>query len=549
MPITPSITSIIEAGNRLFAERMPLLMHWQELAEHFYFERADFTTIHSIGEDYAAGAMTSVPALARREMGNLYRAMLRPMDFYSVKAVDEDRNKPDDSRGWLEYATRLMRAAMYRRGGNFTRATVAGDHDHVTFGQCVVEVSPTPDRAALYYRNWHIRDVVWSEDYAGSIQDVHRNCMPSIQTLNQLFPGKVPQKYLDELKKDPHKKIKVRHIVVPAGAYEFGDFKPRAGHAYVSIWVIPEDSVTLETTSRTYRGYVIPRADCVSGSQYARSPFTSIILPDARTKMAIERILLEAGEKAIDPPMIAVQDALRSDVGLFAGGITWVDIEYDERLGEALRPVNSDHSALPFGENMSLRYDQVIREGMMLTKINLPDTSNMTAYQVRKIMEQHMRAHIPMFEPVEVEYNEPLCAETFAVMRTLGAFPANDIPDALRGADVEFSFQSPLKDIENDGKAQKLQEGMGVIQAAALLDPAVGKIPNAMEIARDTLRAIGWPEAWVNNEKKVTAAVQAMAEKQEADQMAATVGGAAEAAGKAAPLVKALTDAGQAAAA
>ncbi|MGE0231424.1 MAG: portal protein [Flavobacteriaceae bacterium] len=547
MPISPSITTIIEAGNRLFEERKPLLLHWQELAEHFYFERADFTVLNSIGADYAANAMTSVPALARREMGNLYRAMLRPLNFFEIKATDDERNDQDDARVWLEYATKVMRAAMYRRGGNFTRATVTGDHDHVTFGQCAIEVCPTPERDALYYRTWHLRDVVWSEDYAGAVQDIHRKTEITLRMLVQRFGDKVPQKLRDEAEKNPFRKIEARHVVVPADAYDFGALKIRPGHRWVSIWTLPKEDVTLEQVPRSFRGYVVPRADTVSGSQYARSPFTSIILPDARTKMAIERILLEAGEKAIDPPMVGVEDVFRSDIGLYAGGLTLIDRDYDEKTGEALRPVNADYSGLPFGENMSERYDMVIREGMMLTKINLPDTSNMTAYQVRKIMEQHMRAHIPMFEPVEVEYNEPLCSETFDVMRSMGAFPASEIPEPLRGADVEFSFQSPLKDIENDGKAQKLQEGMAVVQIAASFDPSVAEMVDPMEITRDTLEAIGWPTDWTRNKDEIAARVQAKAEQMAAEKMAAEAAGAADAAGKAAPMVKAIADAGRAA--
>lgn len=547
MPITPAITTIIESGDRLFAERQPLLLHWQELAEHFYFERADFTVLHSIGEDYASGAMTAVPALARREMGNLYRAMLRPVDFFTIKATDDRRNKAEDAKQWLEYATKLQRAAMYRRGANFTKATTAGDHDHVTFGQCVVGVSPTPDRDGIYYRNWHLRDCAWSEDFAGSVQDFHRNESTPLSVLIRLFGDKVPAKLRADAEKNPHRKIKARHVVVPSNAYDFGDFKPRPDHQWVSIWVMPEENVTLEMVSRSYRGYIVPRADTVSGSQYARSPFTSIILPDARTKMAIERILLEAGEKAVDPPMIAVQDALRSDIGLYAGGITLVDIDYDEKTGEALRPVNADHSALPFGQDMSMRYDQVIREGMMLTKVNLPLTEGMTAYQIRKIMEQQWRQNLPIFEPVETEYSEPLCAESFAVMRSLGAFPANEIPDSLRGADVDFSFQSPLKDIENESKAQKLQEGMAIIQIGAELDPSVAEIARPMEIVRDTLGAIGWPTDWTKTPDQLAAAVkqknEAMAEQRAVQEAA----GAAEAVGKAAPMVKAIGDMSKAA--
>jgi len=61
------------------------------------------------------------------------------------------------------------------------------------------------------------------------------------------------------------------------------------------------------------------------------------------------RTLREAGEKHVDPPMIATVDALRSDIQLYAGGITTVDIEYDERTGEALRPVDRNPGAMPIG--------------------------------------------------------------------------------------------------------------------------------------------------------------------------------------------------------
>ncbi|MTV47254.1 portal protein, partial [Streptococcus pneumoniae] len=80
------------------------------------------------------------------------------------------------------------------------------------------------------------------------------------------------------------------------------------------------------------------------GSQYAHSPAVVAALPDARLLQQITAVILEAGEKAITPPMVGVQEAIRGDVAVYAGGITWVDAEYDERLGEVLRPMTSDKS-------------------------------------------------------------------------------------------------------------------------------------------------------------------------------------------------------------
>ncbi|MER8481181.1 portal protein [Mesorhizobium sp. M1322] len=540
MQTSPAVQTIVDNGNRLFSEKTPLLSHWQELAEHFYYDRADFTGPLNIGGDYAAGSFSSRAAIYRRDMADMYRTMLRPSDFFEIKSLDDARNKVPDARSWLEYATAMQRAVMYRKAAGFSRATEAGDHDHLTFGQAVIEVAPTTDRRNVFYRNWHLRDVAWSEDYTGSVSDVHRNCNPTITQLIQLFPGKVPEALVKDAAKDPYKKIKARHVVVPATVYDTG-IKLRPDQQHISLWVLPDcEGEVLENIGRTYRGYIIPRGPTVSGSQYARSVFTSIILPDSRTQQAIERILLEAGEKAIDPPMIATMEVVRSDIGLGAGGITWLDRDYDERLGEALRPLPMDYSGLPAGQNMSDRLDMTIRMGFMTDKVSIPDTSGMTAYQIRKVVEQQMRAHIPMFEPVEVEYSEPLCSETFTVMRSLGAFPANDIPDSLRGSGIEFSFKSPIKDLEDEGMQQRLIEGLGVIKEAAALDPAVAKLPNAMAIAKDLLRRTGWPEEWINNDKMMAKAAEQMAAEAQAQEAAGAAAGVAEMAGKAAPMVRAL---------
>jgi hypothetical protein len=56
------------------------------------------------------------------------------------------------------------------------------------------------------------------------------------------------------------------------------------------------------------------------------------------------------------PPLVATQDAIKSEVDLSAGGITWIDREYDERLREALHLVR-----WPSDPDVSARLAAVIR--------------------------------------------------------------------------------------------------------------------------------------------------------------------------------------------
>ena len=50
-------------------------------------------------------------------------------------------------------------------------------------------------------------------------------------------------------------------------------------------------------------------------------------------------LIVESLETSYVPPMIIFKGAIPADISIIAGGITWVDSEYDEMLGEVLRPL------------------------------------------------------------------------------------------------------------------------------------------------------------------------------------------------------------------
>lgn len=542
MTLTTVQKEIIEHGDHLFNERRPLLVHWQEIAENFYYDRADFTVSRGVGEDYAHGSFSSYASLARRELGNVLKAMLRSGDWYSMKPKDDSIKIDRETKAFIQWMTGLQRNAMYDPMAGFVRATSEADHDFVTFGNSPINCDFDLKGMHLTHKCCHLRDVVWSEQDNGMIGPVYRQIKMDARVLLKKFGDKLSANVKRDLEKAPFSKVNCRHMVVYRDEYDF-EITGRKNHEFVSIIVDMDHQCILEQKSRSYKGYVIPRWFTVSGSQYARSMATDIILPDARTKQSIERVLLEAGEKAVDPPMIATHEVIRSDLGLYAGGVTWVDIEYDERLGEALRPVSQNMGGLPFGADMSSRYDSIIQEGMLLNKINLPtDMGTMTAYEVRKRMEQFMRAHMPLFEPVESEYNNQLLNEDFQILKAFGAFPSSMIPDSLSGVELEYTFQSPMKDINNDNKAKRFLEGAEILATAMQIDPAQKEQPNMDYIVRDVLLSLGWSGDWLSDIDKVEAVRAAIEQQMQQAAESEAIRNTAQAAGQAAPMVKAMGD-------
>jgi hypothetical protein len=497
------LEQLLKQSEQLFSKRSSLLSLWQTIADNFYPERADFTTVRNMGEEFASNLYTSYPILARRDLGNAIGSMLRPSSkkWFHVRTSNYDK-LDQTSKAWLEMAGDRMRRAMHNRKTQFARATKEADHDFSAFGQNVLQVSPNKDASGMLYRCWHLRDCAWVENADGIADTVFRRWKLTAIELKELFPSTIHRDVAQCVAKEPYKEFNVQHCILPAEHY-VGEKKWNT--PYVSVFFDVDNKHLLEERGLLTQEYVIARWSTVSGSQYAYSPATVAALPDSRLIQAMTRTLLEAGEKAVTPPMIAVQEALRGDISLYAGGVNWVDAAYDERLGEVLRPLTQDQRGLPNGLNMQGEIRAMIAEAFFLNKLALPPPGqDMTAFEVGQRVQEYIRQALPLFEPMESEYNHPLCDKTFDIMMRRGAFGSHfDIPEGVRGAEVEFSFESPLHDAVEREKGQRFLEANSMLAQAVQLDPTAADILDSSTALRDVLEGIGVPAKWTRSESVV----------------------------------------------
>lgn len=526
---------LIKQGDQLFGKRSSLLSLWQEIALNFYPERADFTVTRNVGDEFADHLMSSYPILARRDLGNSFSSMLRRDDWFEIEVAQE----PDgEGKAWLEWATKVQRRVMYDRVASFKRATKEGDHDFAAFGQCVISHEMNANRDALLFRNWHLRDTAWCEGVDGRVDTLHLKWKPTARDLVRLFGNKVSSKVTEAAEKDPYAEINCRRIVLPSEHYESYGEKVRRKMPVTSIYVDVDNQHTMQEQGLLLFPYAIPRWQTVSGSQYAYSPATITALPDARLIQAMTLVLLEAGEKSVNPPLIAAGDAIRSDVDLRAGGITWADAEYDQRLGDVLRPITTDRRGIPVGMEMQTDVRATIIEAFYLNKLTLPmQAGDMTATEVSQRVQEYIRQALPLFEPMEEEYNAAICENTFQLILQNGGFgPPDSIPKSLRGQDVQFKFVSPLRAAVERELGSRFGESVGMVLGAKEVDPTIAANIDFNQALRDALEGVGVPARWIRDED-AAAEERAKIEKQLlAQQMAA----AAESAGKAAPALAAM---------
>lgn len=513
-----AVETLITRGDTLFGNRTTLLTHWQDIAEQFYPQRADFTVSRTLGEEFASHLYSSYPLIVHRELSTSIASILRKRDteWFHI-TVEDDEDLSLAGREWLEFATKRQRKAMYDRRSQFIRATTEGDADFTAFGQTCIshEIDWTKARPHLLYRCWHLRDVAWAERYDGTIGEIHVRWNPRVEELKRLFPGKLHPS-VERLKdNDAMQKINCRRVIIAQDLYH-GETKFAQPHTIVYVDV--DNKHIMAEVGVWTQGFTLPRWQTVSGSQYAYSPAVVAGLPDARLIQAMTLTLLEAGEMAVRPPLVATQDAIREDVQWFPGGITWADVEYDERKGDVLRPISQDKSGIPYGMDAAAEQRAMLATAFYLNKLTLPAVDHdMTATEVRERIQEYIRSALPLFEPMETQYNAVLCDQTFQDLLRAGAFGSvQDVPSELRGREIDFKFTSPLHDAIERDKAATFVETAELIKLASELDPAAMARVDITTALKDALEGIRAPADWNRTDDEIKQIIEEHRQQAEA---------------------------------
>lgn len=525
---------LMKRGNKLFEQKAPFDSLCQEIATNFYAARADFTSKIELGNEFASHQVDSYPELVRRDLANAFASMLRPSNQQWFMAhVDDELERDNSVRAYLEYMNKVTARILYDPQTNMRRTTAEADNDLAAFGNAVVSIVDNKDRNGIVMRAWHLRDCAWAEDEIGNVCALHRKQKITLGNLARQFgAGKVPQKHRHKLDKDPMAEITIRHCALEKDNYTpYGPKKDFGGLPFISVWYTEEGDILAEIPEPSMP-YIVPRWSKVSTSQYAFSPATIIALPNARLIQRMMLTLIEAAEKTVDPPLVATHEAIKSEVDLAAGGITWVDREYDERLGEALRPLNLGRN-VGLGVDLLERQRQMLAEAFYLSKINLPQTREKTAYETARLVEEYVRNALPLFEPLEDEYNSTVLDAVVARGLRLGAYgPPDMIPEPLRGKDVRFRFVNPLREAMEKKKVMAFTESTAILAQAAQINPAALAQVDVNAMLRDALHGAGAPAGWFKTEEAMMEEQAQAMQMQKMQQMAGMIGAGAEVADK-----------------
>jgi len=505
---------LVTIGDRLFSKKR----QWDELAqdicEQFHPLRADYTSPFTLGTDFNTDLMESFPVQARATLGNTIAALLRQGVWFAIKTGIEELDENPVNARWLEDVTKRQRSLMYDRRANFVRATNEADHDWVTVGNPVLSVEESPDRTHLLYRCWHPKDAAWMENDVGRIDHLQRNMPMTARNLKMksAWRANLHPDILMAADKEPMKEFKVRHVVLPFEEIYGSDRAKRRQYRdspFCSLYIDCEHEVILGEGPLPVFNYVVPRYWIVGGFPQGFSPHTINALPDGRMLQQLASIILEQGEKAIDPPSVAKGEIFRDAVNMYAGGMTYVDLEADEKLQDVFQTIQAG-AGLSFGMEMKQDVRNMIAEAFLLNKITLPPQEK-TAFETQARLEEYRRAILPFTGPIDSVYHHELLDVTFQIAVKNRAFDIEEMPEDLQDRDITFAFEGPLNAAEGRKNVQAFQESIQILAGASQFDKSIPSTVDFKQMTKDAVKGTGAPQDWFAPKE-----VQQSAEEQQA---------------------------------
>lgn len=491
---------------------------WQECADNFYPERADFTQTKTLGETFASNLFDSNPIIFRRDFCDWISGAIRPKGrpWFNFRARNEKVNKAQKVKTFLTDRAETTRNLFYDDRSQFISAMKVCDHDWGTFGNAVASVEDRSDRQGLLIKDWHLRDCAWEDDADGVTHKMFRKYKMTAENLalkakrnpNWQLPERV-QRYVSEKKGDTL--IECMHIVMPADLYEM-PVRKRRGMEWVSLHVSVQEGqkgVMSEMPIPVFN-YAVSRWFKLSGSPYAFSPAVCCALPDARTIQAMTWAIIEAGEKAVEPPLAAVREAVLGGVEWYSGGITWLDGKYDERGGEAIRAIQMGKEP-QLGAVIREAIKQTLGDAWYINKLFMPPPANqpMTAEEANLRFQEFLRVSQPIIEPAETERNGKVIEIAVELAQFLGYWgDPDDLPDELAEAgDFAITYDNPVEDARKLAKTQAFTQSVQLSTQAQAMDPSLPAHVDWNTAFREAVQGVA-PPSWLLTEKDAAAAVQ-----------------------------------------
>lgn len=506
---------------------------WQTIAEYMLPSADDVVTRKPPGNPrtqklFDSTAIFAAELLAASIHGTLTSGYTR---WFSLTLPDPALDDDGDVRTWLDTCATILYSGF--NTSNFNQEVHEMYTTLVPFGTgCLLFEEKEGKKGAFQFKSIRLQDMALAEGPDGKVNTVFRKFPLTRSSILERWPKAEKFDYFkNDRDPDPDKAFTVVQAVMPVPKTARGKFK------YVSVYVLDPAKEKLETTGNYEFPYMVPRWTKQTGETYGRGRGHTA-LPDVRTLNKLVELELRALGKVVNPPVKAKGGDTIGQVKLNAGGVTTVrDMESLAPLfqGFDYKPVNLKKEELT----------QKVRQMFYSDQLEMQQGPQMTATEVNVRYELMQRILGPTLGRLESEFLDEVIARAFNIKMRAGELPPPPQQLLQKNAVMNVRYEGPL------ARAQKSGDIEAVAKLESLVEPLLPTMPNIMDninvdgLIAYSAQTLGIPARFILSQAQVDDKRQQAAAVQQQQEAHASMAAHAQAAGQAAPMVKALGQAPQ----
>jgi hypothetical protein len=506
--------------------------HWQEIADFVVPRKADVTKVRSGGDKRTELIFDGTAIHAAELMSASLHGMLTNAStkWFSLRFQDRFLDGDDTAKEWLEGVEDVMYQAFSR--SNFQEQIHELYHDLITFGTGVMFVE-SDDTFQLKFSTRHISECYLSEDENGRVDTVYRKFrMPARAAVARFGETAVPQRVSKSMQKNPYEEITLLHAVFKRDERDVTRIDS-LNKPFASVYLDPDEKKILSESGFDEFPYTAPRFLKASFEiGYGRSPAMTA-LPDIKMLNKMSEVTIRAAQKQVDPPLLVPDDGFILPIRTIPGGLNF----YRSGSRDRIEPLNIGANN-PLGLNMEEQRRKAIQSAFYVDQLILGQGPQMTATEVVQRTEEKMRLLGPVLGRLQAELLQPLITRCYNILARQEAFEV--APEFMQDIDIEIEYVSPLAKAQRSGDVQSALRLLELMQPLVGVDPSIIDYLDSDGLTKHMVKALSVPATAIRGDEEVAEIRQRRAalQQQQAELMQAQQ--VAEAAGNAAPALRAV---------
>lgn len=424
-----------------------------------------------------------------------------------------------EGASWLQTVTDIIYDCYSREDACLNMALFEAYLDVGAYGFAVINQEWDSDINGLSFSAKPVVDCYVAENSRGRIDTLNWARQWTIRNLRQEF-GDLPPDLEKLAKKNEDKLVLVVHSVFPRTDRLLGN-SLSTQKQFASVWICCDTKEVIRQSGYDSFPYHVPRWAKLAGEVYGRGPAMKC-LPDIKMLNSMERTLLKAGQKMVDPPLQVTDEGFLLPIKTEPGSLI-----YREVGTEPAEPLDFKIN-LPWGLEQANQKRDFIKACFYSEWIKMQkENKEMTAYEVADRREEKLRLMAPMLSRLTSELHGPMIQRSFALLRAHGRIPP--APESMMGQFLKIGYQSPASRAQTGVKALSMGRYIQELLPVAQVSPEVLDIVDWDSYARELAKARGTPLSILRSDEEI----QQIRQSRQAQQALAQAAAVAEPASKA----------------